>query len=138
MQVGSLEAFARMYEYLHNLCWVIMKKVVWRGSRRSRIKDFPPETQDIAGHELMKIQLGKAPADWRRMASIGPGAIEIRVHVPHEHRVIYIANYPEAIYVLHCFGKKTKHTSKKDIDIARVEHVDLQKYRQDQDKQART
>jgi len=48
-----------------------MKKVVWLGSSRSRIKDFPAQAQDIAGHELLKIQSGKQPADWRPMPRAG-------------------------------------------------------------------
>lgn len=111
-----------------------MKQLVWRGSSRSRIRDFPPEAQDIAGYELMRVQFGKMPADWRPITSVGSGVIEIRVHRPHEHRV---ATYPEAIYVLHCFGKKTQRTSKKDIDIARTEYANLQTYRKDRAKQSK-
>lgn len=114
-----------------------MKQLVWRGSSRSRIREFPSEAQDIVGHELMRVQFGRSPADWRPMSSVGPGAIEIRVHRPHEHRVIYVATFPEAIYVLHCFEKKTQKTSRNDIDIARNEYADLQKYRKDQAKKGK-
>lgn len=133
----GLSTLAKMYEYLYNGLAMNMKQLVWRGSSRSRIRDFPSEAQDIAGHELMRVQFGKMPADWRPISSVGSGVIEIRVHRPHEHRVIYIATYPEAIYVLHCFGKKTQRTSKKDIDIARSEYADLQKYRKDRAKQGK-
>lgn len=34
-------------------------------------------------------------------------------------RVIYVAKFQEAIYVLHCFKKKTAKTSKADIALAR-------------------
>jgi phage-related protein len=33
-------------------------------------------------------------------------------------RVIYLAMRPEAVYVLHCFQKKTRKTRKADIDLA--------------------
>jgi phage-related protein len=49
------------------------------------------------------------------MTPVGPGAIEIRIHHPQEHRVIYVANFPEAVYILHCFGKKTQKTPTKDL-----------------------
>jgi len=114
-----------------------MKELVWRGSSRGRIREFPAEAQDIAGHELMRVQFGKVPADWRPMSSVGPGAIEIRVHRPHEHRVVYVAVFQEAIYVLHCFEKKTQKTAKNDIDIARNEYADLQKYRKEQAKKSK-
>ncbi|MBI4534569.1 MAG: type II toxin-antitoxin system RelE/ParE family toxin [Candidatus Melainabacteria bacterium] len=71
------------------------------------------------------------------MTSVGAGAIEIRVHRPDEYRVIYIANFPEAIYVLHCFGKKTQRTANKDIEIARTEYADLQKYCKEKTKQGK-
>jgi phage-related protein len=34
-------------------------------------------------------------------------------------RTIYLATRPEAIYVLHCFRKKTPKTARQDIDLAR-------------------
>ena len=34
------------------------------------------------------------------------------------YRVMYVAKFEEAIYVLHCFQKKTQATSKQDKDIA--------------------
>jgi phage-related protein len=107
-----------------------MKKVVWLGSSRSCIRNFAPQAQDIAGHELLKIQQEKMPADWRPMPIIGSGTIEIRVHHPYEHRVICIVNRAEAIYVLHCFKKKTQQTPLNDIKIARNEYAKLQKLRQ--------
>ncbi len=43
---------------------------------------------------------------------------EIRVHAKGEHRIIYVAKFDEAVYVLHAFAKKTQRTSKHDIDLA--------------------
>jgi len=31
---------------------------------------------------------------------------------------MYVAKFPEAVYVLHCFKKKTNVTSKRDKEIA--------------------
>lgn len=36
-----------------------------------------------------------------------------------EWRVIYVAKFVEAVYVLHVFQKKTRKTRRKDIEIAR-------------------
>jgi phage-related protein len=33
------------------------------------------------------------------------------------YRVIYLATHPEAVYVLHCFQKKTLKTSQHNIDL---------------------
>ena len=52
------------------------------------------------------------------MASVGPGVCEIRIHAEGEFRVLYVARFEEAIYVLHAFEKKSRRTSKTEIDLA--------------------
>lgn len=70
------------------------------------------------------------PEDWKPMGLVGPGAIEIRIHQPHEFRVIYVAKFAEAIYVLHSFEKKTRKTSQNDIEKARAAYAEIKKMRQ--------
>jgi phage-related protein len=41
--------------------------------------------------------------------------------------VSYVTKQADAIYVLHCFHKKSAKTSKGDIDIARRRHKQLLK-----------
>lgn len=54
------------------------------------------------------------------MPSIGTGVREIRVRDSSgAFRTIYLATRPEAIYVLHCFGKKTSKTARHDVELAR-------------------
>ena len=43
---------------------------------------------------------------------------EVRVHVGNEYRVLYVAKFVEAVYVLHAFEKKSQQISKRDIDRA--------------------
>jgi len=53
------------------------------------------------------------------MKTVGPGVSELRVRdASGAFRVIYLATRPEAVYVLHCFQKKTGKTPKADIDLA--------------------
>ena len=49
------------------------------------------------------------------MPGVGSGAREIRVHVDGEIRVFYVATFPEAVYVLHVFTKKTRKTAPRDL-----------------------
>jgi phage-related protein len=106
-----------------------LKRIEWiRNSRRS-LKAFPYEARYQAGSELLLIQESKQATDWKPIPSVGSGAIEIRIHVPHEHRVIYVAKFPEAIYVLNCFEKKTRKTAQKDIEKARSSYVEMQRIR---------
>ncbi len=53
------------------------------------------------------------------MPSVGPGVQEIRIHTGTEHRVFYIAKFAKAVYVLHAFEKRTRRTSRDDLDLAR-------------------
>ena len=59
------------------------------------------------------------------MLTVGTGVKEIRVHGRNEYRVMYVAKFAEAIYVLHAFVKKTQQTSKADIDLARTRFKQL-------------
>ena len=95
------------------------------GSSKQRIKEFPEEACDTAGHQLWLVQQGKNPDDWKPMPSIGQGVREIRIHQPHAHRVIYTAHFWEAVYVLHAFEKKTNKTSPKDLDLARKVYAQI-------------
>lgn len=106
-----------------------LKRIDWvKGSRRS-LKAFPDEARYRASYELQRVQEGQAPTDWKPMSSVGLGAVEIRIHSPYEHRVVYVAKYPEAIYVLHCFEKKTQSTTKRDIEYARSAYAEVQRTR---------
>ncbi len=53
------------------------------------------------------------------MASIGKGVWEIRISdEAGQFRVIYIAKLKDAVFVLHCFQKKSQKTPLKDLDLA--------------------
>jgi phage-related protein len=51
-------------------------------------------------------------------ASVGSGVAEIRIRMGREFRVLYIAKFAEAIYVLHALEKKLRKTAQRDIAIA--------------------
>ncbi len=106
-----------------------MKEVRWIGTSKARLKQFPDEAMDDAGHQLRQVQNGLEPADWKLMLIVGLGVSEIRIHHPNEYRVILVANYPEAIYVLHAFGKKTRKTAQHDIEVARRAYAEVKKNR---------
>jgi phage-related protein len=66
-----------------------------------------------------KIQAGLDPIDWKPFDEVGAGVREIRIRdTSGVYRVMYVAKFEEAIYVLHCFHKKTQVTSKQDKTIA--------------------
>ncbi len=62
------------------------------------------------------------------MIIIGKGVREIRIRdAAGAFRIIYVAKFADAIYVLHCFQKKTQKTSKVDLNKAEKRYRDLTK-----------
>lgn len=98
----------------------IMKKIIFIARSLNSIKLFPHEAKREAGHQLDRVQRGKDPLDWKPMQGIGSGVKEIRVSdIDGIYRVIYVAKFEEAVYVLHAFQKKTQKTSQPDLEIAK-------------------
>ena len=62
------------------------------------ISGFSEDVRQIAGFQLWRVQC---------------------IHAGTEHRVIYVARFAEAVYVLHAFEKRTRRTPKEDLDLAR-------------------
>ena len=82
--------------------------------------EFPDEPRRETGYQLERVQAGKEPADWKPMPSVGLGVNEIRVRDGGDaFRVIYVARFSEAVYVLHAFQKAARKTPKPDFDLAR-------------------
>ena len=66
------------------------------------------------------VQAGREPSDFKPMSDVGRGVYEIRVRErAGTFRVIYVARFDEAVYVLHAFQKKTPKTSRLDIEVAK-------------------
>ena len=107
-----------------------LKHVVWIGSSRLDLMSFPREVQREVGHQISNVQHGEDPDDWKPFPSVGMGAQEIRVRIDgNQFRSIYVARFDEAVYVLHCFAKKTQRTSPRDVEIARQRYRLMAKMR---------
>ncbi len=98
------------------------KPIDWRGSSLDDIKDdaiFTVNARREAGHQLSQVQAGLEPDRWKPFDEVGPGTREIIVNLDDGwFRVMYVTKFAEAVYVLHCFKKKTNATSKHDKQIA--------------------
>jgi phage-related protein len=96
-----------------------MKPVRFVGSAREDLAGFPESARRDAGYELFMVQVGRNPTDFKPLPSVGPGAYELRVRdQAGAFRVIYVAKFEDAVYVLHVFQKKTPKTRQADIDLA--------------------
>jgi phage-related protein len=86
------------------------KPLKWVGSSRKSLAALPEDVQDVFGSALLDVQYGDTP----------DGARPFGEGLPHEiwkivedydgdtYRAIYTAAFPEAVYVLDAFMKKSK------------------------------
>jgi len=95
-----------------------MKPIVWVGDSLARVRAFPADAKRELGYQLERVQDEREPADWKPMPSVGAGVNEIRARIGGAYRVIYVAKFQEAIYVLHAFQKKSSKTARRDIELA--------------------
>jgi phage-related protein len=104
------------------------KPVEFRGSALDELRAFPQAARREAGYQLDRVQHGREPDDWKPMNTVGRGVREIRIRdAVGAFRVLYVAKFDDAVYVLHCFQKKTQKTSKADLNVAAQRHRDLLK-----------
>ncbi len=97
-----------------------LKKITWLGDSLERVREFPDLPRHAVGYQLEKVQAGREPADWKPMPSVGLGVKEIRVRdADGAYRLIYVARFSEAVYVMHAFHKTSRKTAGKDIELVR-------------------
>jgi phage-related protein len=107
------------------------KPIEFIGSSLDDLRAFPTIARQQAGYQLGEVQNGRMPDDFKPMPTIGQGCYEIRVRDDTgAYRVIYVAKFAEAVYVLHCFQKKTQKTSRPDLELADKRYRELLEERQ--------
>ena len=65
------------------------------------------------------MQNGLDPNDWKSLPGVRLGVREIRIHTALDHRVVHVASFPEALYVLHAFEKRTRRTASREVELSR-------------------
>ena len=105
-----------------------MKRLDFRGNALDDLRAFPRKAIRETGHQLDRVQRGLKPDDAKAMPSIGKGVVELRIwDEAGTFRVVYVAKFESAVYVLHCFQKKTQQTARKDIELAAKRFKELLK-----------
>ncbi len=105
-----------------------MKPVVFVGNALQELRAFPVTARREAGYQLDRVQNGFEPSDWKVMAGLGSGVQEIRIRDANgAFRIVYVARFAEALYVLHCFQKKSQKTAKLDLELASKRYDQLMK-----------
>ena len=99
------------------------KPLEWAGSSKRDLLGFPDEVRRNVGYALGLAQLGgKHPASkvWH---GEGPGVFEVvESDEGNAYRAVYTVRFAKAVYVLHCFQKKSPtgiKTAKTDVDLIR-------------------
>ena len=100
----------------------MFKQLDFIGSSREDLKEFPEDVRQDIGYALFEAQQGFKPAHAKPLKGFGgAGVLEIIENFHGDtYRAVYTVKFENAIYVLHCFQKKSKSgikTPKQDIDL---------------------
>ena len=98
------------------------KPLEWIGSSHKDLMALPADVRRLFGFALSLAQSGdKHDAAKGRKGLGGAGVIEVlEDDVGGTYRAVYTVRFPEAVFVRHCFQKKSKRgiaTPKEDMDI---------------------
>jgi phage-related protein len=101
-----------------------LKPVIWVGSSRRDLREFPEPVQDHIGYALYVAQRSGKHRDTKTLSGFG-GARVVEVVKDFRgdtFRAVYTLRYAGAVYVLHVFQKKSKtgrETPRRDIELIR-------------------
>ncbi|MDR2506614.1 MAG: type II toxin-antitoxin system RelE/ParE family toxin [Candidatus Accumulibacter sp.] len=96
-----------------------MKPLEFLGSSLDDLRKMPKVARQALGEALLEMQDGGMPGDFKPMLVVGSGVFEIRYRdTSGVFRVMTVAKFASAIYVLHAFQKKTQKTDPADIELA--------------------
>jgi phage-related protein len=100
------------------------KPVIWVGSSRKDLREFPPSVQDHMGYALYVAQRGGKHRDAKALSGFGgAGVLEVvKDYRGDTFRAVYTLRFARAIYVLHAFQKKSKtgrETPHREIELVK-------------------
>jgi phage-related protein len=108
----------------------VLRPLVWLGSSKNDLRDFPDGAQKRLGDELQLLQFGGMPKDAKPFKGVGGGVLELAVRYASDaFRVVLALQIGSRIYVLHAFQKKSKKgvaTPKRDVDLIRKRYSEAQ------------
>ena len=98
------------------------KQLFWLGSSYDDLRDMPEHIQDVFGYALDLAQNGKRHPKAKPFKVKGEsGVVEVVGDYDGDtFRAIYTVRYDDAVYVIHCFQKKSTigiKTPQKDVAL---------------------
>jgi phage-related protein len=103
----------------------VLKPLRWIGSTKRDLLDMPEEVQQVFGFALFQAQIGQMHPAAKPLKGFGSaGVVEVvEDWRGNAYRAVYTVRFAGTVYVLHCFGKKSKRgieTPKREMDLIRV------------------
>ena len=100
------------------------RPLVWVGSSKKDLMALPTQVRKFFGHALHFAQVRERHDAAKVLKGFGSaGVLEVvEDNADGTYRAVYTIRLEEAVFVLHCFQKKSKagiETPKRDIDIIR-------------------
>jgi phage-related protein len=101
---------------------VVARPLIWMGSSKKDLLALPVGIRKFFGHALHFAQLGEQHEAAKVLKGFGSaGVLEVlEDDADGTYRAVYTVRFREAVFVLHCFQKKSKSgiaTPKKDLEI---------------------
>lgn len=97
------------------------KPLHWMGSAKKDLLEFPDDVVDGLGYALGVVQAGITPASAKPWKGEGPGVFElVQDRRGGTWRSVYTVRFRKAVYVLHCFQKKSPsgiRTAQTDVEL---------------------
>jgi phage-related protein len=99
-----------------------LRELLWIGSSKRDLLQMPEDVQSEVGYALYLAQLGSKHVSTKPLKGFGSaGVLEVVEDFDGEtYRAVYTVRFLKAVYVLHCFQKKSTHgiaTSKSDMEL---------------------
>lgn len=99
------------------------KPLYWAGAAKKDLLGFPEDVVDDFGYALGVVQAGGMPPSAKPWKGEGPGLFELfEDRRAGTWRVVYTVRFEKAVYVLHCFQKKSPsgiRTAGTDVELVR-------------------
>lgn len=97
------------------------KPLHWIGSAKRDLLAFPDEVVRAFGYALGVVQAGGTPPSAKPWKGVGPGVFElVQDRRASTWRAVYTVRFEKAVYVLHCFQKKSPsgiRTARTDVEL---------------------
>ena len=99
------------------------RKLVWLVDSLDQLTSFPPAVRQKLGFALYQAQIGQKHESAKMLRGFAEAVWQVRANDPGgTYRAVYLAQFREAVFVLHAFQKKATSgiaTPQRELDLIR-------------------